>query len=122
MVERMHTLADAITSEQPMDEDQFQKYADEYQMLLGEFSANLDTYTEEELKLIVYDIGRINGVIASREASNYMRDIIGSVGLLPSLANGFMDGFDVESLPLNELEEMVVELQDGIIGILNNYN
>lgn len=114
LAERMNALAESITSEETMDEDLYQEYADEYQMLLGEFSANLDSYTTEEKKQIIYDIGRINGVMASHSTGGFLRGIMGSIESVPNLVNGFCDGFDVESLPLEELEGKVNDLRNNI--------
>lgn len=122
LAERMNALAESITSEENMDEEQYQEYADEYQMLLGEFSANLDSYTTEEKKQILYDIGRINGAMTSRSTGGFLRGIIESMDSVPNLVSGFRDGFDVDSLPLDELERKVNQLQTEVNDFLNNKN
>lgn len=122
LAERMDALAESVTSEEPLDEESYQAYADEYQMLLGEFSANLDSYSTEEKKQIIYDIGRINGVMASHSTGGFLRGVIGAIESVPNLVNGFREGFDVESLPLEELEGKVNDLRDNINNFLNNNN
>ena len=118
----MNALAESITSEVAMDEELYQEYADEYQMLLGEFSANLDSYTTEEKKQIIYDIGRINGAMSTCSVGGFLRGIIESMDSVPNLVSGFRDGFDVDSLPLDELERKVNQLQTEVNDFLNNNN
>lgn len=93
--ERMTDVVNQALSE-PISEDDYQLILDQYVMLVDEFYANLDTYTTEEKKEVMAQIGKMSGVIARRGTNTILNRIEGIMDGFPALMEGFLDGFEIE--------------------------
>lgn len=79
-----------------MPEDDWELLKEDYYMLTGEFRANLNSYDDAEKQEIYHLIGKMNGLIAKREARGVIDGILELGNSVPSIVDGFLQGL-VES-------------------------
>jgi hypothetical protein len=65
---------------------------EEYNTIVDEFNQNLDLYTEEEKQEVYKLIGKMNGIIAKREAEKAVGRLNDVIESLPSMLDGFVEG------------------------------
>ena len=93
LADRFSQLADEFESAESLSYDEQQQLEEEFNMLSGEFQANLSSCTPEEKERIYESIGKINGVLA-KQGIETLRDGFEEIRrALPSLLDGFVSAF-----------------------------
>ena len=93
LADRFSQLADEFESAESLSYDEQQQLEEEFNMLSGEFQANLSSCTPEEKERIYESIGKINGVL-TKQGIETLRDGFEEIRhALPSLLDGFVSAF-----------------------------
>lgn len=96
LVERLKDLVEYAENVEGIPDEEWESIKQDFYMTVDEFRVNLDTYTTEE-KAEAYElIGKMNGLIAKREATKAAGDIANFIESLPSVIDGFVEGFTSE--------------------------
>lgn len=96
VVDRLTALVEYSESVEGIPDEEWESIKQDFYMAVDEFRVNLESYSEEERTQIYELIGRMNGIIAKREATEAVGDITNFIESLPSIINGFVEGFKTE--------------------------
>lgn len=89
---RMSNVVEYVDATESMSDEEWEYVKEEYYLLTDEFRANISSYTEEEKQEVYALMGKMNGIIAKREASKVMGRLNEIVESVPSLLDGFVEG------------------------------
>lgn len=89
---RMSNVVEYVDATESMSDEEWEYVKEEYYLLTDEFRANISSYTEEEKQEVYALMGKMNGIIAKREASKAMGRLNEIVESVPSLLDGFVEG------------------------------
>ena len=90
---RLSNVIEQVETSEYISDEEWEEIKEEYFMLVDEFRVNIDIYTEEERTEIYEQIGRMNGVLVKREANSIVSSLKELNNSLPSIVQGFMEGF-----------------------------
>ena len=90
--ERLSNTIEYVENVESMTTEEWEAVKEEYFMTVDEFRANVDSYTEEERHQIYAQIGKMNGIIAKREAGQAIGRFNEILESLPSMIDGFVEG------------------------------
>ena len=96
LVERLKDLVEYAENVEGIPDEEWESIKQDFYMAVDEFRVNLESYSEEERTQAYELIGRMNGIIAKREATETVGDIANFIESLPSIINGFVEGFTTE--------------------------
>lgn len=92
LVERLKDLVEYAENVEGIPDEEWESIKQDFYMTVDEFRVNLDTYTTEE-KAEAYElIGKMNGIIAKREAGQAIGRFNEILESLPSMLDGFVEG------------------------------
>lgn len=92
VAERLSDTIEYVESAESMTTEEWEVIKEEYYMTVDEFRANIDSYTEKEKQEIYGLIGKMNGIIAKREAGQAIGRFNEILESLPSMLDGFVEG------------------------------
>lgn len=95
--ERLADVVEYAANTQTMSDEEWEYVKEDYYLLTDEFRANLSTYTEEEKQQMYELMGKMNGLIAKREAGKFMDGLNELSNSLPSMIEGFVQGVTGEN-------------------------
>lgn len=90
--QRLSDTIEYVENAESIPAEEWESIKEEYYMTVDEFRANLDSYSEEEKQEIYVLIGKMNGIIAKREAGRAVGRLNEILESLPSVLDGFVEG------------------------------
>lgn len=113
--ERMRILSDKIEQNgESLTEEQLTAYELQYKQLLEELEQNIGIIEPEELNLAAKEIARYNGLQARYNFNTTVESLKLIYQLLPSAAEGFLEGFNIGN-DVKGLEEEFESMLDEAI-------
>lgn len=95
--QRLSDVVEYAENNQAISDEEWEYVKEDYYLLTDEFRANLSTFTEEEKQDMYELMGKMNGIIAKREANKFMNGLNELSNSLPSIIEGFVQGFTGEN-------------------------
>ena len=95
--QRLSDVVEYAENNQAISDEEWEYLKEDYYLLTDEFRANLSTFTEEEKQDMYELMGKMNGIIAKREANKFMNGLNELSNSLPSIIEGFVQGFTGEN-------------------------
>ena len=95
--EKMRIIADNIERNGELcTPAQLERYDLQYNNLLAELEQNYENMTPEELKLVTKEIARYTGLRTRYTIEGATEEVKTLIELLPSMAEGFVEGFEAK--------------------------
>ena len=95
--QRLSDVVEYAENNQAISDEEWEYVKEDYYLLTEEFRANLSTFTDEEKQDVYELMGKMNGIIAKREANKIMNGLNELSNSLPSIIEGFVQGFTGEN-------------------------
>lgn len=95
--QRLSDVVEYAENNQAISDEEWEYVKEDYYLLTDEFRANLSTFTDEEKQDVYELMGKMNGIIAKREANKIMNGLNELSNSLPSIIEGFVQGFTGEN-------------------------
>lgn len=90
---RLADILEYVESSESISDEEWEYIKEDYYLIVDEFKATHSAYSEEEKSLIYEQIGKMNGLLAKREAGSIVEAIEEFNNSIPSIVQGFIDGF-----------------------------
>lgn len=90
--EQLTSIIEEVEYSDVITDEEWIGILEEYNTIVDEFNENLDLYTEEEKQEVYKLIGKMNGIIAKREAEKAVGRLNDVIESLPSMLDGFVEG------------------------------
>ena len=95
--QRLSDVVEYAENNQAISDEEWEYVKEDYYLLTEDFRANLSTFTDEEKQDVYELMGKMNGIIAKREANKIMNGLNELSNSLPSIIEGFVQGFTGEN-------------------------
>lgn len=95
--QRLSDVVEYAENNQSISDEEWEYVKEDFYLLTEEFRANLSTFTDEQKQEVYELMGKMNGIIAKRETNKIVNGINELSNSLPSIIDGFVQGFTGEN-------------------------